>query len=82
MKKNSLKQKYLKSPSDKVKKKLSYPKSEEADKKIPIPEPQPQSLVPHLSKKEINEQKNKAFLKKKIRRKELLLYIFQSLYYY
>ena len=32
MKKNSVKQKILRSPSDKVKKKLSYAKSEEIDK--------------------------------------------------
>ena len=58
MKKNSVKQKVLRSPSDKVKKKLSYAKSEEIDKKIPIPEPQPQSpILPALSEKEINQQK-------------------------
>ena len=57
MKKNSLKQKYLKNPSDKVRKKLSYAKSDEIDKKIPVPEPLPQSPIPHHSEKEINEQK-------------------------
>ena len=58
MKKNSLKQKLLKTPSNKVKKKLSYAKSEEIDKKIPIPEPLPQpAVLPALSEEEINQKK-------------------------
>ena len=57
MKKNSLKKKLLRNSLDKNRKKLSNA-SEEADKKIPLPEPKPKNPMPiSLSEKEINQQK-------------------------
>ena len=58
MKKNTLKQKLLRNSGEKNKKKLSNASSEEADRKIPLPEPKPQSPKSiALSEKEIKQQK-------------------------
>ena len=58
MKKNSLKKKLLRNSLDKNRKKSSSAAIEEADKKIPLPEPKPQNPMPiTLSEKEINQQK-------------------------
>ena len=64
MKKDSAKKNYLKNSSDKAKKKLYFGYSEEAENKVPIPEPHPQSpsLPPNkipqvLFQNDTNQQK-------------------------
>ena len=65
MKKQSIKKSALQNSSEKAKKKLIFTSSDEIDRKIPKPEPHPQSPIPpsssekpkQLTQNEINQQK-------------------------